>query len=444
MRNRFLIAGLLALGVAACGDNVEVISPTPPAVPPPPPVTSTMAPSSASVAVGNSVVFAVNASGGVAGEAASWTCSSSNTGIATVSSTSAGCQATGVVAGSVTITAAVSKSGESVNVGSELTVTSDDVVGGDPAFVVISSIGRLGQDGISGAESFDGRLDVGVNIERGDQTLETLTLLVDGEVVATQRLAGGPAAMPAEAEGDAPAEQAPQTYTLTFDTGGHDTTTGVPRFLNGDHDLSAELQIAGGMMADGMMGHATVYSNVQSVKFNNKDGVRVVGSGLGEPVMNPQSGDLWYGGPDATEFTITAVPVIYTGRSVESVTILTFCGADAASDDAAPYEFALECKTSSGGYMSPDTDLVPDGKGDPETPVFTMVTAGESRDDVAIVSNGIFPIRLDYAGPEGPRFKTNPNDREEGWINAAVELLGKWHTPHQPRRLDHVSPHQPL
>ena len=54
-----------------------------------------MAPSSASVAVGNSVVFAVNASGGVAGDAASWTCASSNTGIATVSVVSAGCQADG-------------------------------------------------------------------------------------------------------------------------------------------------------------------------------------------------------------------------------------------------------------------------------------------------------------------------------------------------------------
>ena len=132
MRNRFLMAGLLALGVAACGDDVEVISPTPPVVPPPPPVTATMAPASASVAVGNSVVFAVNASGGVAGESATWTCSSSNTGIATVSSTSAGCQATGVVAGSVTVTAAVSKSGETVNVGSELTVTSDEVDVGGP------------------------------------------------------------------------------------------------------------------------------------------------------------------------------------------------------------------------------------------------------------------------------------------------------------------------
>ena len=188
MRNRFLMAGLLAFGVAACGDDVEVVSPTPPVPPPPPPVTATMAPASASVAVGNSVVFAVNASGGVAGEAASWTCSSSNTGIATVSSTSAGCQATGVVAGDVTITASVTKGSETINVGAGLTVTADVVVGGagEPAFILIGGI----TDGDTGSSDDDGvlsgQVSVTVNVERGDQTLELLSVLVDGEVADYQ------------------------------------------------------------------------------------------------------------------------------------------------------------------------------------------------------------------------------------------------------------------
>ena len=118
-----LMAGLLALGVAACGDNVELITPTPPVPPPPPPLVASMAPASAEVAVGSSVVFAVNASGGVLGEAASWSCSSSNTGIATASTTTSGCQATGVAGGGVTITATVTKGNETANVGSQLTVT---------------------------------------------------------------------------------------------------------------------------------------------------------------------------------------------------------------------------------------------------------------------------------------------------------------------------------
>ena len=82
-----LVTGFLALGVAACGDDVQIVEPTPP---PPPPLTATMAPASATVAVGNSVVFAVNASGGAAGAQASWTCASSNTGIATASNDGGG------------------------------------------------------------------------------------------------------------------------------------------------------------------------------------------------------------------------------------------------------------------------------------------------------------------------------------------------------------------
>ena len=165
--NRFaLVAGILALGVAACGDDVQVVEPTPPAPPPPPPLAASMAPESAEVEVGSSVVFAVNASGGVAGEAASWTCSSSNTGIATASTTSAGCQATGVAAGGVTITASVTKGNETANVGSQLTVTSPPApppfeasiapesqsvaVGSSVVFAVNTSGGYTGMTGMDG------------------------------------------------------------------------------------------------------------------------------------------------------------------------------------------------------------------------------------------------------------------------------------------------------
>ena len=317
MRNRFLMAGLLALGVAACGDNVEVISPTPPVVPPPPPVTATMAPASASVAVGNSVVFAVNASGGVAGESATWTCSSSNTGIATVSSTSAGCQATGVVAGSVTITAAVSKSGESVNVGSELTVTSDAVTPGgpgDPAFVLVRSV----TDDTDDDGSLSGTLSVEVGVERGDQTLEQLSLLVDGEVVAYQSFGSTMGMAPPE---DEAAEQAVHAFNLSIDSDEYGED-GTPSYMNGDHTISADLQIAGGMMADGMMGHETVSSNAVTVEFDNDDGVHVTADFPGNSAMNPETGELWYGGPDAGDFTITVAPVMYSGgAAVESVTL---------------------------------------------------------------------------------------------------------------------------
>ena len=416
MRNRFLMAGLLALGVAACGDNVEVISPTPPVVPPPPPVTATMAPASASVAVGNSVVFAVNASGGVAGEAASWTCSSSNTGIATVSSTSAGCQATGVVAGSVTITAAVSKSGESVNVGSELTVTSDEVVpggSGDPAFVLVRDVTTDTEDG-----SFSGTLSVEVGVERGDQTLEQLSLLVDGEVVAYQSFGSTMGMAPPE---DAAAEQAVHAFNFSFDSGEYGDD-GTPLYMNGDHMISADLQIAGGMMADGMMGHETVSSNAVTVEFDNKDGVDVTADFPGNSAMNTETGELWYGGPDAGDFTITVAPVMYSGgAAVESVTLLGVegCGADAVSDAEAPYEFTLECKESG-----------------PVTPEFSIAAGGDATTALTL-NESIFPLNLDYVGPPAPYFVPYPNKREEGWVNLAVDFLGEQKTTNRDGWLDY-------
>ena len=411
--NRFiaLVAGVLALGVAACGDDVQLVEPTPPQPPPPPPVTATMAPASASVAVGNSVVFAVNASGGVAGEAASWTCASSNTGIATVSSTSAGCSATGVAAGDVTITASVTKSGETVNVGAQLTVTSDEepVVSGDPAFILISAIG----DGDTGTSDDDGVLSgevtVTVNVERGDQELEELSILVDGTVVDSQSFGSsmdmGMAPEPEDA--DAAAEQAVHAFTLSFNSAAYDDH-GHADYANGEHTISAELEI-GIDMADGTHGHETISSNAITVDFDNDDGVHIAATAPGNSALD-DDGKVWYGGPGAG-LAISVVPVLFSGGSVNAVTMMTFCGDNAATDDEAPFEFAPDCE----GEGETNADA---------SPSFTLTVGGEAiaveADDILNGDDDIFPINLDYEGPGAPTFRPNPNDREGGWINAAV------------------------
>ena len=398
------MAGILALGVAACGDDVQVVEPTPPQPPPPPPVTATMAPASASVAVGNSVVFAVNASGGVAGEAASWTCASSNTGIATVTSTSAGCSATGVAAGDVTITASVTKSGETVNVGAQLTVTSDEpVVSGDPAFILIKSI----NDGVSPVSGDNVKVVVGV--ERGDQELEELSLFVDGAVVASQSFGGGMdmGMTPEPEDADAAAEQAVHDFTLSFNSAGYDDH-GHPDYMNGEHTISAQLEI-GVDMADGTHGHETISSNAITVDFDNNDGVHINATAPGNSALD-DDGNVWYGGP-GTGLAISVVPVLFSGGSVSAVTMRTFCEDDAATDDEAPYEFAPDCegegKTSEG-----------------ESPSFRFTVGGEAiavgADDILNGDDDIFPINLDYEGPGAPTFRPNPNDREGGWINGGV------------------------
>ena len=410
--NRFaLVAGVLALGAAACGDDVEIVQPTPEPPPPPPPVTATMAPASASVAVGNSVVFAVNASGGVAGEGASWTCASSNTGIATVSSTSAGCSATGVAAGDVTITASVSKSGETVNVGAQLTVTDDaaPTQPGDPAFLVVATI--TGEDDTD-TSGLQGRVSVTVNLERGDQELEELALLVDGAVVASQSFGGG---MDMTPPADEAAEQAVHAFTLAFDSHDYDRDSGAPVYMNGEHTISAELEI-GITMADGMHGHETVSSNAVTVEFDNDDFIAASFSGLGDGAMNEESGQVWHGGPGAT-VEISALPVLYSSGAVSSLTLLSFCDDDAATDSEAPFSFTLDCD----GYTS-------DKDGDGDKPSFTV-----GGDDIDVRASAVY---LDFDGPPAPHFNADPNGREGGWINQAVLVATSAGAYHPSRNKD--------
>ena len=132
---------------------------------------------------------------------------------------------------------------------------------------------------------------------------------------------------------------------MSFESDGYDKDTGVPDYHNGEHTISAELEI-GVDMPDGTHGHETVMSNVITVEFDNSDFIGVSIAGLGDGAMNPSSGQVWYGGPDVTP-EITATPVYYTAsRSLASLTLLKFCGADSQTDAEAPFSFIVECKSS--------------------------------------------------------------------------------------------------
>ena len=346
------------------------------------PFSATMAPESATVVVGSDAVFAINTSGGAADATASWTCSSSDEAIATAATTDAGCQATGMAAGGVTINAAVTKGEDSANLAAQLTVTAPDVAA--PAFVFIT-------DPTDGT-SLEGDVSVKISVERGDQTPMGLSLLVDGEVAAHQSF--GMAATPAM---DEPAEQAPLNFTLSFDSGEYDKATGAVTYPNGDHTISAELTVAGS--------ENPVPSNNVSVEFDNDDFVRASVGGLGDGAMNEATGQVWHGGPDVT-VEITAVPVVYSSGAVSSLTLLSFCGDDSATDSEAPFSFSVDCD----GWTS-------DKDGDGDKPTFTV-----GGDNITARGGAVY---LDFAGPAAPHFQANPNDREDGWVNAAVDFLGE-------------------
>ena len=397
-----LTAGILALGVAACGDDVQVVDPPPP---PPPALQVSMNPGSATVAVGNSADYAINVSGGAAGEAASWTCATSNSGIASVASTASGCRATGVAIGGATITATVTKGDESTSVGAEITVTDDA-----SAVVTINSIN---QGGVPAVSPFAGQLDVVINVERGDQVLDQLDLLVDGEVVASQTFAT--TAAPA----DDAEEQAIQTVTLSFNTAFYtvDAVAGTAaiRHLNGDHGVAAQLSVAGAS--------TPIASNTVPVTFLNPHGIHIIASlptkvdGTSASALSAASGLIWYGGPaDVTGTVITGIPVIYTAVTAIQSVSMTMCGA--LTDTTAPFQFTYDgaaaiCGGFEGAGMGPGgISAIADGA-TVLGPVLPILNTDHP-----------FPINIDYLGQGAPTFVANPNGRQNGWINGAVGLVG--------------------
>ena len=268
------------------------------------PFSASMAPESATVAVGSNAVFAINTSGGAADATASWTCSSSDDAIATAETTDAGCQATGVAAGGVTINAAVTKGEDSANLASQLTVTAPDVA--EPAFVLIAAV--TDEHGNTSPSALKNQIRVNISVERGDQTLLGLGLAVDGEIVVQQSF-GIATAAPA----DGPAEQSAgvHEFILSFDSDAYDLHDGHVHvdYPNGEHTLQAGLVVAGS--------DVPISSNAVTVKFNNDDRLNLRLVTDGNQAMD-REGELWHSGA----VTGSVVPVMYSGDEVAQVELV--------------------------------------------------------------------------------------------------------------------------
>ena len=407
---RFAGVALLALAIGGgCGGDDDPVTPVAPPTPPPPPVQVTMSPASQTIGVGGTVVFAVSVSGGVAGEAASWTCASSDPSKATVALTPAGCAATAVSAGGVTITAVVTKGGATVNTAAGLTILEDMA---ERASLFILSIMDSDEDD----EVLMGTVNVTISVDPGDQMLRKLSVLVDGVVAKILSFDGASmvAAAPEGEEGERAAQQAAHPpFDLSFNSAAYDEVTGKPTYMNGERMISAKLMVESS--------DEPIESGSHPHEFDNGDGVHVTVSGLGEGAMNSGTGQRWYGGPEAA-LEITALPVLYSGGSAASVsvTLLGFCGADAATETSeTSVTFTPECDATSNTVATVIDEVVTDPAGD--FPVFII---GDAEAD--ILGDHVFPLYLDYEGPDAPYFNVNPNGREEGWVNRDVDFRGEF------------------
>ena len=250
-----------------------------------------------------------------------------------------------------------------------------------------------------------------LEVERGDARFrfEKITLYVDGKEVDSQSF--GPPPAPALAEDAAEVAAAQQIpFTLSFDSGEYDEE-GAVTYSNGAYEIFAGLRVRGSA--------EEAFSNRIEVEFDNKDGVLVAVLDRTREPMLGQDGGYWYGGPDAG-FKIKAIPVLYSGRPVPSVTLREgFCGEnDSEALPVAPYTFTPDC----GGHEGP---VEPTSFSIGATEVPTLNAEAE-----------FFSIQLDYAGPGAPRFRPNPNGREGGWINDAVGLAAEHVTSGAKKNLD--------
>ncbi len=346
-----LFASIVALGgLAACGDDVTVAGPgtgTGPTA-----GTVVVSPNPATVAVNGTINMVADLGGEAAGQAVSW--SSSSSAIATVDASSG--LVTGKAPGSVAITAKTTG-----NFSGSSSVT---VIGGSTAQNASVSIQSITKGGLQQPVQLNnvfGQIDVTLNVDPGQQNVTAVELvMIDSltgveKVVASQSIMPG-ASVASSVEGlslsvaqanvqaaAALAAGAPQQIVLSFNTAAFDPATGAVSFINGRKLVLARLVLATGSSQD------QVASNSIAIQLNNMDGFYIVQTPLNSIADRPQPnsaiGDnslVWYQAGNGIE--ARTVPVMYSGRTVKSRTI-QFDGVGAS-------------KTINSGAISTDTIAV--------------------------------------------------------------------------------------
>lgn len=431
-RKTILVVGAALL--AACGDKVSVTSYTPP--------TTTakvnsveVAPASATLSVGQSITLtaAVNADAGVA-TTVTWT--SSDATKATVSSAGvvAAVAATPGVAICATSTVDTGKKGCASIVVSAATQTI-------PASVSIASITAGNINTPVNPAAVAGQIDVRLNVNPGNQTISKIVLVVGGVRADSQTFSAAQAAALRFAADEAIAAQTTFPQVLfSINTAKFNATTGVPAWLNAAQQVSAQVYTGTGTSA------AATATAQTTLTFANPDGfvATVVTSGTTANALNATGYRYDRGGLD-----VTILPVIYSGRAIASATLAfgsALCDANGtgtrttaltapAAGSTAWTKIGWAQTTPTGGLIGNYlTNYEFNGcAGSNNTGETVSVTAVDANGD-AILAAGTTPLnanaanslRLDNRAPNGgsPVFIGNPNGRQNGWINAAVSMVG--------------------
>jgi hypothetical protein len=385
-----LFAGVLAFGVAACGDDVQIVDPEPT---PPPPLSVTLTPSNQSVTVGETASFAVGVSGGDQSQTPTWTCASSNTSVATVSTTDSGCSATAVSAGNASITVTVTRGGQSSNAGAQLSVSS---VADSPATVSIDRVTQGGTTNPVDIDDVSGQIDVTLNLRDNDETPTQVDVLIDGEVAASQVFTAEMLAEMAEEAELAGADV--QSITLSLNTARYDVDedayTATARYDNGQRVIGAQVHVE-------EREAPRAASNTVEVRFNNSNTFHVLADREGIDTAMDPDGRRWYGGPDF-EITVYPIPVMYDGQTVVRMTANLAndnsgsCGSETLEE--APFGFTWDCAGVEHTGMLPivTSTVTDEGEDGPTTGFGSDLNIA----NVNVSADHPFPMRIDVRGPD--------------------------------------------
>jgi hypothetical protein len=238
-----------------------------------------------------------------AGVARTVTWASSNTAVATVSTSGV---VTGVSAGSSTITA-TSTVDPSISGVAAITVRNPT-----PATLSIAAItfGTLGTP--VNVNNVAGQIEVTMNLDPGDQVVSSVEVLIDGQVACGQSFSVSRSEELSLAAVYASVSAPP--VTCSINTANFDAATGAVKYANGSRAISARANITGANQ---------ISTPSQALTFNNVSGVVITLGGTNgndlRNATNPAQGLTWTGG----SVVVNAVGVSYiSGVTITSVTIV--------------------------------------------------------------------------------------------------------------------------
>ncbi len=397
-----MMAGIVTLGLSACGDDLTITEP-PPSPPPtetPNITTFSVSPTSATIAPGTFVQASATliTKPGVTGTV---TWESSNPAVATVDATG---MITAVAQGAAVVTATATAGGQTAQAAVGVTVRPIQ-----PAQVSIKSITTGLTNLPVNVSNVFGQIEVTLNFNPGEQIVDSVAVFIGNKRAAKQSYVTSPSA------GD---------IVLSINTANYvkNTTTGIATvdYKNGATAISAAVY---------PRGSAATATNSVNIVLNNAD-TWAADMTAPSATANSAAGLTYWGGPTAGGVVSAQLyAVTYTnGRSIASVT-WGVGGCPTVVQTATPFKRTW-------GYTAAGA----------QTSCTSWEYAGGARDNVGVTNaidntNNAYPLtplmantvvlgstpdslRLDYKAPSvSTPSITRTLPAVTGWVNAAFSFI---------------------